>query len=123
MSLANKKESNIKLVSILFLISLTYQVFASNQDTRPYELNDANKRLNDIYKKIIGKLRPTDRAKLKKAQREWIIFRDLDCEWAFSAEPLDCLIDRTEHRVVELDRTEFFNTKNDYLSIETDSGL
>ena len=55
------------------------------------------------------------------AQRAWIIFRDLDCNWAFAAERLDCLGDRTDNRTKELEQTLFFNIKGRYSSIEIDN--
>lgn len=53
---------------------------------------------------------PDEQAKLKKAQRAWIAFRDLDCAWAFSAQPLDCQIQRTEERITALEDS-FFRDK------------
>jgi len=103
--------TSVKFLSAALFTLVAIKVSAGSQDTRPYELDYANKRLNSIYKTILGKIQPSDRMKLKKAQREWIIFRDLDCSWALSAEPLDCLIDRTENRAKELEQTEFVTVK------------
>ena len=117
MNLKNNKINN-SIISIGFLMFLSFQVTAVHQDTRQSELEFANKNLNVIYQKILNKLHPSDQIKLKRSQRAWIGFRDLDCAWAYSAEPMDCMIDRTESRTKELERTEFFNSKGDYLSIE-----
>ena len=37
-----------------------------------------DKELNSVYKKLIAKLSGSEKAALKKAQGEWIIFRDLE---------------------------------------------
>ncbi|KTD42346.1 lysozyme inhibitor LprI family protein [Legionella quateirensis] len=75
------------------------------QDTRPAELDYANTKLNSIYQKIIGVLNDKERLKLRNAQRSWLAFRDQDCAWWVWAEPLECLIDRTENRTKELTET------------------
>jgi len=77
-------------------------------------LAQANKKLNIIYQKILGKLKSADQIKLKKSQRAWVAFRDLDCAWAFGAEPVDCMIDRTDNRVTELEQTVFFDSDSGY---------
>ena len=118
MNLESMKKSKIKLICMTILMSCSMQVIANDQYTRPYELAHANKRLNTTYNKILSKLQQPDQLKLKKAQRAWIVFRNLDCAWAFNAEPLDCMIDRTENRAKELEKTEFFDVKSNYLSIE-----
>jgi uncharacterized protein YecT (DUF1311 family) len=79
------------------------QAVAVNQDTRPYEFATADKQLNDAYQKLLAKLAPTDQAKLKKAQRAWVAFRDLDCAWVDATEPLNCKIERTDSRTKELE--------------------
>lgn len=107
-----------KIVIMFFLISIALCANANNQDTRPYELESSNNRLNKVYKKILDRLQPDEQIKLRKSQRAWIIFRDLDCKWAFSAEPLDCLVDRTDNRANELENTVFSDLKNNYGAIE-----
>lgn len=109
----------MKLVSIVCLLIITQQVIASHQDTRAYELEYANKNLNVIYRKIMNKLQSSEQFKLRKAQREWIIFRDLDCSWAYGAEPIDCAIERTQTRAKELEETMFFDIQGNYSTIET----
>lgn len=111
-------KAGLSIKAACFLFLATMKVAANTADTRPYELERANKNLNSIYQKILGNLQSSDQIKLKKAQREWIIFRDSDCLWAFSAEPQDCLIDRTESRVKELESTLFFDKKGNYSSIK-----
>lgn len=76
--------------------------YAVGGDTRESELSHANLELNMIYQKVLNKIPSEDKANLKIAQKAWIHFRDLDCKWAFKAEPLDCLIDRTINRTKEL---------------------
>lgn len=58
----------------------------------------------------MGKLRPSDQAALKKAQRAWIEFRDADC--AFGAFDLrGCFIQRTDERDKQL-RTSGYRDAN-----------
>ena len=90
---------------IFLLICSINSVAVGLQDTRPAELESANTKLNSIYQKIIGVLNDKERLKLRKAQRSWLAFRDQDCAWWVWAEPLECLIDRTENRTKELEET------------------
>lgn len=113
----------VKLLNAAFFMIVAITASAGRQDTRPYELDHANKKLNSIYRIILGKMKFSDQMKLKKAQREWIIFRDLDCTWAYSAEPLDCMIDRTKNRTKELEETTFSDVKGEYISIENEDGI
>lgn len=99
----------MKHVACFTLLALTLGS-AIAQDTRPSELAGANERLNSTYRRILGRMAPDEQAKLRKAQRAWIAYRDLDCAWAFSAEPLDCQIQRTEERVTALEDA-FFRDK------------
>lgn len=117
MNLHYKIKQRMKCFCFLILMISAWKVLANSADTRPYELDQANKKLNAIYKKIFDNLKSSDQIKLKKAQREWIHFRDLDCAWAFDAEPLDCMIDRTENRAKELENTDFFDKAGNYSSI------
>ena len=96
-----------KLLIILLFTYIASPGAATAQDTRAAELASADKKLNDVFKKISGKLNAEDKAKLIKAQRAWLAFRDLDCCWAFRSEPLDCMIDRTTNRTNELETTAF----------------
>jgi uncharacterized protein YecT (DUF1311 family) len=103
----------MKVARYAVLLALVGQpVFA--QDTRQAESSRADQRLNDVYQQILHRLTEPEQAKLKRAQHAWIAFRDLDCKWAFAAEPLDCMIDRTENRVRELEQTVFFDKKGAY---------
>lgn len=119
MDLENRKKLVIQFVSVLFLIIVAFHANAVNQDTRPDELSYSDKKLNHFYRKILSRLTPSEQIKFKKAQQQWIIFRDLDCAWAFQAEPLDCLIERTDNRLRELRETIFTDTKGNYTSFET----
>ena len=91
---------------------------AADQDTRPSELAYTDNKLNILYKKILSNLDVAGKSKLKKAQKAWVIFRNLDCEWAFAAEHLDCLIDRTDNRVEELKNTYFFDKEGSYGAVK-----
>src|SRR5690242_7383381 len=103
----------VNFFRIIFLMAFSYQSSAVYQDTRPYELMASDEKLNECYKKIFNKLSVTDQSKLKKAQRQWMRYRDLDCK----NEPIDCIIERTDTRTKELQETRFFDKKGNYLSM------
>lgn len=90
---------------------------AIGQDTRNAEFEYADKKLNIIYRKIMFSLNDVEKNKLRRAQRAWIVFRDLDCAWAFDAEPIDCMIDRTDNRTRELKESLFSDIQGRYLSV------
>lgn len=102
----------------IFLILIAFQANSVNQDTRPGEYATVDVQLNKCYKKIMSKLSASDQIKLRKAQRQWIIFRDSDCKWAFSADLFDCLIERTTNRLRELDETLFNDTSGNSVTIK-----
>ena len=71
------------------------------------ELAYQDRRLNRYYKRAMKRLEPEERARLRKAQRAWITFRDLECDfegWEMrggSGEPLligGCRLDMTRKR-------------------------
>ncbi len=75
------------------------------------ELAYQDARLNRYYKRAMRRLEPDEKKRLRKAQRAWIAFRDLECEFegrqmrGGSAEPLligGCLVDMTWKRADEL---------------------
>lgn len=88
----------------------TYQCEAEN-------LKEQDDRLNDLYKKLMQKEDKVGQAKLKKAQRAWIAYRDAECE--YSADEMrggtyekvimmGCLVSETTKRADELkDYVEF----------------
>lgn len=113
--------SEIKKLNYAFGVSLLIlSTYAFSQDNRSAELAKADRDLNAIYGKINDKLSMSDKTKFRNSQRAWIAMRDLDCQWAFRLQPLDCAIDRTINRVAELERTFFVNSKGNYISIETE---
>ena len=116
--LNNLKKINIALIILLFLSILACKASANEQDTRVSELDYVDKKLNILYKKIFNQIKHANQKKLQKAQRTWILFRNQDCTWAFNAEPLDCMIHRTEMRIKELSQTEFFDIEGNYLSVD-----
>lgn len=108
---------NIKLRNIMLLTFLSFQASAIGHDK---SLDDAKLKLNACYKNILNRLSYTEQLKLKKAQQQWIIFRDLDCAWAYKAVPFHCLLKRTINRTKQLQETMFFDKKGVYSSIELD---
>ncbi len=111
---------NIKLPGVLYFLSVLYinqSIAAGVNDTRPAELKYHDKRLNEAYQAILSRIRESDRVKLRAAQRAWLKMRDLDCKWAASAEPMDCLIDRTANRVNELRESYFWTEEGNYTKL------
>lgn len=99
-------------LNIFFLMLLSSQINASNIKSNAFRY--ADKELNKSYQKIIKKLDYSDRIKLKQAQRQWIIFRDLDCTWAYKKKPLECFIKRTNNRTKEFQEFSFYSVKTGY---------
>ena len=95
------------LIGLIALLAFAAPAFT--QDTRPDELSSANNRLNAMYQGLLGRMTADNQDKLKRAQRAWITYRDLDCKWAYPAAPLDCLISRTEERITALGDTVFLD--------------
>src|SRR5438309_1095621 len=106
------------LIYALLSLVLVQPVLAADQDTRQFELRKADQKLNELYQKILRRLSEVEQSKFRKAQRAWISFRNLDCKWAFGAEPLDCMIDRTENRAKELEQTVFFDAAGAYQQVK-----
>jgi uncharacterized protein YecT (DUF1311 family) len=87
------------------------------------EFEKADKKLNEIYKKVLAQIAGTDgmtRARrdqwagaMREAQRHWIAFRDKDCgevigyEWSggtgMTGAALGCMTSKTEARTKELE--------------------
>jgi len=100
----------MKWVAFVICCAVTGSAAAAfAQDTRNAELATANRRLNETFGTIVGRLRPSDQAALRKAHRAWIAFRDADC--AFGDEDhRDCLIARTEERENQMRDTTYFDS-------------
>lgn len=49
-------------------------------------LADADRRLNEVYKQLLGTLDPDAKAKLKVAQRAWLQYRDTHVWFVYSVE-------------------------------------
>ncbi|SOB80831.1 Protein of unknown function [Sphingomonas guangdongensis] len=89
------------------------------QDTRPFELADANDRLNSDYQRVLARLRDEDRQTLRAAQRVWLTFRDADCKLAI-ADVRDCLIQRTDERQAQLRSTSYTDRAGRVFSLDTE---
>ena len=74
------------------------------------ELDRQNARLNDNYKKLMSKLSPNRKKKLREAQRAWIKFRETNCDFYFDPDggsaariaAIDCSVTTTAARAKEL---------------------
>jgi uncharacterized protein YecT (DUF1311 family) len=117
----------------LFMFSLAWASFAAGncdqaQSTlelsgcKKVHLDKADAKLNKIYKKVLAEYSLPDdesitrsevRKRLLAAQKAWITFRDNDCEARYTIDAsgsirilsyLDCMIDKTEKRTVELEQ-------------------
>jgi uncharacterized protein YecT (DUF1311 family) len=111
----------IKHTKILLIIGLTissYSIAAVDGDTRPYEYTQANDELNSTYRLLLTKLNSEKQLHLRKAQKAWIKLREFDCKWAEGAQPLDCLIDRTDSRTKELKDILFEDKNGKYGTLE-----
>lgn len=94
----------IKLLNILLLM-----LCFANSNAQDEMFRDAELKLNNYYKKILRTLSEKDQIKFKQAQHQWIIFRDLDCKWAYTATPFHCLTNRTKNRIKELQELMLFD--------------
>jgi uncharacterized protein YecT (DUF1311 family) len=59
--------------------NLKIQIEMNACAAKQYQREDV--RLNKYYKDLVGKLGPSEKERLKAAQRAWIKFRDLQCEF------------------------------------------
>jgi len=76
------------------------------------QYEQVDKRLNEVYGRLTALL--ADSSELKKAQKAWIKFRDLDCAYRTSGMSATgsgtgrqysaCLIDVTEKRIRDIER-------------------
>lgn len=78
-------------ITNIFLF-MTFPVFAEEDCTNPktqtdmnicsgIALENADKKLNEIYKKAIDLLDEKEKSQLKDNQRAWLTYRDLTCEF------------------------------------------
>ena len=73
-------------------------------------LAEVDARLNAAYRRAMAALAPDRQEKLRRSERAWITFRDLDCDVHVGAdtgtlatiEVGSCLIDRREQRIRDL---------------------
>ena len=104
--------------ALLFLFALTPPDPCDNANTQA-EMNrcaDARFRrtdlqLNHAYAQLMKTLEPGRRAKLQKAERAWVVFRDAHCDYvgseseSGSIQPLEivtCRTELTKARIVQL---------------------
>lgn len=99
----------------LFFIGFLPAFSQTQAEMNQTALNDykvVDQKLNKIYQELIKNLPPKEKALLIKAQKNWIAFRDSDCEFAVSAyeggsiQPLikyTCLTEATQKRIEELE--------------------
>lgn len=75
------------------------------------EYQKVDKELNKVYKQLTSKLEPHQKKLLVESQRQWIKFRDADCDFVASefeggsVQPLvinECMTERTKTRIKEL---------------------
>ena len=73
-------------------------------------LADADRRLNTAYQTALPSFPADQQAKLRAAERTWVLFRDQDCRVYTGADAgsmaapayLNCMVERTETRIREL---------------------
>jgi uncharacterized protein YecT (DUF1311 family) len=76
---------------------------------RDFEAED--KKLNAVYRKLMAGLDPQSQALLKAAEKNWLVFRDSECEFETAGseggsirpmEESNCLTEKTKARIKEL---------------------
>ena len=88
-------------------------VFCQTGETEVYnEFKKADKELNIVYNKLKNKLQPLDKKALKVSQKDWLKFRDSNCNFISKENSeggviankmkIDCLTQMTLERVKEL---------------------
>ena len=81
--------------------------------TDEFKVQDA--RLNTAYHKVMAGLNERQKAKLRAAQRAWVVFRDADCQSASDEDwgtvsyvgSNSCMLVRTVERTLELEAFPF----------------
>lgn len=71
-----------------------------------------DQRLNRVYKQLVGKLESGPQKRLRDVQRQWIAYRDANCNFHVQAsggtmaqlEGGMCVLDMTRERAAELER-------------------
>ncbi len=83
----NRKLSFGLVVSAIFFLSALWpasvraqtQTQLTRQAAREFEAADAG--LNRVYKRLMGRMDQTSAAKLRRAERAWVVFRDADADF------------------------------------------
>jgi uncharacterized protein YecT (DUF1311 family) len=117
----------MKMLLLSFLVLSSVSAFAKDcseamSTAEMVECNGENyqeedKRLNDLFKKLMAKEDNIGKKKLQTVQRAWIAFRDAECEYQADSERggslgrvirISCLADETKKRADALkDQVEF----------------
>jgi len=84
------------------------------QPTRKERFEQADKRLNDVYAKLLTKTEPAQREAVREEERAWLLSRDTQAQveaiqaWSFGPESVARILENktasTEARVVELEK-------------------
>jgi uncharacterized protein YecT (DUF1311 family) len=105
----------MKKILLLLILSTIFVRYSDAQtgETELYELYErTDKELSDVYNKLKKKLNKADRLALIKAQRDWIKYRDSNCNFQSQKESeggvisnkryINCQTYTTTQRIVEL---------------------
>jgi len=93
-----------KLLIVLIGSSLAGLTYAKDEKVAEYQSAEAE--LKNIQKQLIEKLNTKDKENLRKSQRQWNMFRNIDCTYE-GADTFGCLGLRTKERTQHLkDRLE-----------------
>lgn len=93
-----------KFLIILMGSSLTGLTYAKDEKVVTYQAAEAE--LKNIQKQLMEKLNAKDKENLRKSQRQWNMFRNIDCTYE-GADTFGCLALRTKERTQHLkDRLE-----------------
>ncbi len=89
----------LRLLIILIGSSLTALTYARDEKVVMYQA--AETELKNIQKQLMGKLNAKDKENLRKSQRQWNMFRSIDCTYE-GADTFGCLALRTKERTQHL---------------------
>ncbi|MCX7185052.1 MAG: lysozyme inhibitor LprI family protein [Nitrosospira sp.] len=100
----NLSGNALRLLIILIGSSLAGSIYA--KDIKVMEYQAAEAELKNIQKQLIEKLSTKDKENLRESQRQWNMFRNVDCTYE-GADTFGCLGLRTKERTQHLkDRLE-----------------
>jgi len=110
-----KSNTSDDAAALLAVVTNAESIGEEGPQSSPKERFDvADKRLNDVYDKLIAKIEPAKRESIRNEQRAWLISRDTEAEiaalqmWSSGREATARILESkaisTETRVAELEK-------------------